>query len=121
MEDERQESENLLANEILSNGYHNSELDDLEDDEEINCCSYIDFLRYALYFILWATLYAIFIKLEFGIVYLLISSLIIMYLNTRTKPKRKGEVSAYSVFNKDCKSINGTLNAEQLEKQLLFR
>ncbi|CAK1550427.1 unnamed protein product [Leptosia nina] len=37
-----------------------------------------------------------------------------------TKPKKQGEVSAYSVFNKDCKSIDGTLKAEQFEKEIRY-
>lgn len=91
------------------------------EEEEPTCCTYIDLIRFVLYFILWATLYAIFIKLQFGIAYFLISSLVIMYINTRTGPRRKGEISAYSVFNKNCKSIDGTLKAEQLERELYLR
>ncbi|CAH2094755.1 unnamed protein product [Euphydryas editha] len=37
-----------------------------------------------------------------------------------TTPKKKGEVSAYSVFNKNCVSIDGTLKAEELEKQMIY-
>lgn len=100
----------------------NSDVVVLEDeDDNCNCCTYIDVIRYVLYFTLWASLYAIFINLQFGIVYLITSALVVMYLNTRTKPKKAGEVSAYSVFNKNCQSIDGTLKAEQFERELLFR
>lgn len=75
-------------------------------------------ITYILYAILWTTVYAIFIKLEFGLVFLIVSALVGMYLNTRTTPKVKGEVSAYSVFNKDCKSIDGSLNADQFDKEI---
>nr|CAH7718648.1 unnamed protein product [Callosobruchus chinensis] len=69
---------------------------------------------------LWSILYVIFIKLQFGTVYLIVSCLIGMYLNTRTKPKAPGEVSAYSVFNENCESIDGTLKAEQFEREIRY-
>ncbi|KRT82964.1 hypothetical protein AMK59_4577 [Oryctes borbonicus] len=88
--------------------------------EDISCCSLLDIVTYALWFIIWASLYAVFIKLQFGTVYLIVSGIIFICLNTRTKPKKPNEISAYSVFNKDCKSIDGTLKAEQLERQMIF-
>lgn len=60
------------------------------------------------------------IELQFGIVYLLFSALFGIYFNTRTSPKRTGEVSAYSVFNKNCESIKGTLTAEQLQREMMY-
>ncbi|CAH1110733.1 unnamed protein product [Psylliodes chrysocephalus] len=76
----------------------------LEDpiDDSLNCLTLTDMLYYGLCFILWSILYV-------GI-----------YINTRTTPKRRGEVSAYSVFNKDCKSIDGTLKAEQFEREIRY-
>ncbi|KAF5294043.1 hypothetical protein FQR65_LT10946, partial [Abscondita terminalis] len=73
---------------------------------------------YILYFILWITVYFIFIKLQFGLVYLVTSALVGIYLNTRTSKRKKNEISAYSVFNKNCKSIDGTLTAEQFEREI---
>uniref|UniRef100_A0A1L8D9N5 Putative conserved plasma membrane protein n=1 Tax=Nyssomyia neivai TaxID=330878 RepID=A0A1L8D9N5_9DIPT len=75
---------------------------------------------YVLYFLLWATCYAIAIELQFGIVFFLFSALAAVYLNTRTRPKQPGEVSAYSVFNEDCHAIDGTLKAEQFEAELRY-
>lgn len=60
------------------------------------------------------------IKIEFGAVYFVISLLIFIYYNTRSGPKKKGEISAYSVFNPDCQSIDGTLKAEQFEKEIMY-
>lgn len=77
-------------------------------------------IKWALYVTVWITLFIFFLKLQFGAVYFVISILIIMCFNTRTRPKRKGEVSAYSVFNKDCVSINGTLKAEQFEREIRY-
>ena len=73
-----------------------------------------------LYFLLWATLYIIAIKIEFGAVYFVVSALIFIYFNTRSGPKKRGEVSAYSVFNPDCQSIDGTLKAEQFEREIRY-
>lgn len=100
-----------------------SDVDSLSTDDDnitINCCSYMDCVYYGLCFILWATVYVIFIKLQFGTVYLILSGLIGIYVNTRTGPKTKDEISAYSVFNKDCKSIDGTLKAEQFEREIRY-
>nr|CAI5840263.1 unnamed protein product [Callosobruchus analis] len=77
-------------------------------------------IYYILCFSLWSILYVIFIKLQFGTVYLIVSCLIGMYLNTRTKPKAPGEISAYSVFNANCESIDGTLKAEQFEREIRY-
>ncbi|XP_068619134.1 SAYSvFN domain-containing protein 1 [Battus philenor] len=77
-------------------------------------------VKWTIYFIIWLTIYIISLKLEFGAVYFVFSVLIGIYLNTRTGPKKKGEVSAYSVFNENCTSIEGTLNAEQLVKEIMY-
>lgn len=74
-----------------------------------------------LRFLAWFLAYIAFLKIEFGAVFFTISLLIFIYWNTKKSRRRKGEASAYSVFNKDCKSIDGTLKAEHLEKQLLYR
>lgn len=94
----------------------------LEDpiDDSLNCLTLTDMLYYGLCFILWSILYGIFIKLQFGTVFFIVSCLVGIYINTRTTPKRRGEVSAYSVFNKDCKSIDGTLKAEQFEREIRY-
>lgn len=92
----------------------------IDEDPPLFNCSYIDLTFYVLCFVLWVTVYWIFIKLQFGCVYFILSALIGMYFNTRTGPKRKNEVSAYSVFNKNCKSIPGALKAEQFEREIRY-
>ncbi|XP_013115712.1 uncharacterized protein LOC106093233 [Stomoxys calcitrans] len=79
------------------------------------------YLLRAVYLALWITVYIIAIELQFGIVYLMMSALLAIYLNTRTGPKKNNEISAYSVFNKDCISIDGTLKAEQFEREMGIR
>ena len=90
------------------------------DDENVRCCSVVDLLYYLLWVVLWAILYWIFIELQFGTVFLISSGIVFMFVNTRTSPKRTGEVSAYSVFNKNCESIDGTLKAEQFEREIRY-
>ncbi|KAJ8925770.1 hypothetical protein NQ315_009618 [Exocentrus adspersus] len=91
-----------------------------DDDLTLNCWTYVEWIYFILCFVLWVTVYAIFIKLQFGTVYLILSALLGIYLNTRTGPKAKDEVSAYSVFNKGCESIDGTLKAEQFEREIRY-
>lgn len=78
------------------------------------------YFTYLLYFLFWATCYAIAIELSFGIVYFMLSALLAIYLNTRTGPKDPNEISAYSVFNKDLHSIDGTLKGEQFDREIRY-
>lgn len=77
------------------------------------------YFLYVIYFLFWITCFAIAIELQFGTVYLLISALLGIYFNTRTGPKKKKEISAYSVFNKNCEAIDGTIKPEQFEREMM--
>lgn len=72
--------------------------------------------------LLWAVLLALFVELELGLPYFVLSLLYWMYAGTRGPAgRRQGELSAYSVFNPGCVSIPGTLTVEQLERELYYR
>ncbi|KAM6138892.1 SAYSvFN domain-containing protein 1 [Phoenicopterus ruber ruber] len=72
--------------------------------------------------LLWAVLLALFVELELGLPYFVLSLLYWMYAGTRgPAERRQGELSAYSVFNPGCTAIAGTLTAEQLERELHYR
>ncbi|XP_074024272.1 SAYSvFN domain-containing protein 1 [Numenius arquata] len=72
--------------------------------------------------LLWAVLLALFAELELGLPYFVLSLLYWMYAGTRgPAERRRGELSAYSVFNPGCTAIAGTLTAEQLERELYYR
>ncbi|NXV71838.1 SMDC1 protein, partial [Atlantisia rogersi] len=72
--------------------------------------------------LLWAVLLALFVELELGLPYFILSLLYWMYAGTRgPAERRQGELSAYSVFNPGCTAIAGTLTAEQLERELHYR
>nr|XP_040138527.1 SAYSvFN domain-containing protein 1 isoform X2 [Ictidomys tridecemlineatus] len=72
--------------------------------------------------LLWLVLLGLFVELEFGLAYFVLSLFYWMYVGTRaSEDRKKGEKSAYSVFNPGCEAIQGTLTAEQLERELQFR
>ncbi|CRK88943.1 CLUMA_CG002600, isoform A [Clunio marinus] len=83
--------------------------------------SWLTYCTWLIYFLIWATLFAIAVELKFGSVFFIISLLIGICINTRVKPKGVREVSAYSVFNENCEAIDGTFKAEMFEKQLGLR
>uniref|UniRef100_A0A182I965 Uncharacterized protein n=1 Tax=Anopheles arabiensis TaxID=7173 RepID=A0A182I965_ANOAR len=89
-------------------------------EPEAKLRSWLTYVTYLVYFLFWATLYAIAIELRFGVVFLMLSALFGIYFNTRTK-KAPGEISAYSVFNENCQAIDGTLKAEQFEREIGIR
>lgn len=122
-----EEEEELISeseNDEISNYISSS--DEIEDDENAQKNdtpkeeSKLKYFTYLIWFCFWATCWMIAIELKFGIVYLLFSALFGIYFNTRTGPRRRGEVSAYSVFNENCESIKGTLKAEQLEREMIY-
>ena len=61
-------------------------------------------------FILWACLYAIFIQLEFGVVYFIISMIILIYYSTSVH--KKTGFSAYSVFNPKTEQLKGSIDVK---------
>jgi len=79
-----------------------------------------DILKLGLLAFLYLILFALFIKLEFGVVYFLVSSILMMYFNTGDRKKRTG-LSAYSVFNPNMERIQGTVTADQLQNNMLGR
>lgn len=74
-----------------------------------------------LKFLLWLVLWGLFVELEFGLVYFVLSMFYWIYVGTRGSGERQtGEKSAYSVFNPGCEAIEGTLTAEQFERELQY-
>jgi len=61
----------------------------------------------------------IFIRLEFGAVYFLVSCFVGVFINLGRR--KLGEQSAYNVFNSNLKELPGTLNAKHFEDQLMMR
>ena len=76
----------------------------------------ISFLKLLLWIVLWG----FFIQVEFGTVYFIVSMFYWVYTSMREGTRKVWEPSAYSVFNENCEAIDGTLNAEQFERELKF-
>ncbi len=68
-------------------------------------------------FFLWLTLFVIFIRIEFGAVYFVVSLLYIMWYSLNRR-RRRNELSAYSVFNPNFEKIQGTFSGEDYDRQL---
>lgn len=117
-------AESSNVNETIDEYVSSSEEDQLSEgnlntnvENENKCLKYT---LWSVYFLFWVTLYVIAIELKFGMVFLMLSALFGIYFNTRTGPKKRNEISAYSIFNKNCESIDGTLKAEQFENEIRY-
>jgi len=55
---------------------------------------------------------------RFGLVYFILSALLIMFLNLGSRAD--GELSAYSVFNPGCERLLGQMTAEHFERDMLM-
>ncbi|GBP17907.1 SAYSvFN domain-containing protein 1 [Eumeta japonica] len=109
---------------LINNDDNESNIDATSETSDIESCKNqlwsFSTVKWSVYFGIWLMLYMFFLRLQFGAVFFVISVLIGICLNTRTRPKKAGEVSAYSVFNENCENIEGTLTAEQFEKEIRF-
>ena len=71
--------------------------------------------------IIWLGGLGVFIHFGFGSVFLMLSAFYLIYASLRGSRRRPWEPSAYSVFNKNCESIDGTLKAEDFEREIIGR
>jgi len=76
------------------------------------------YMCFVVKLVTWLLLWAWFISGGFGAVFLILSLICFVWVNTGTRPRQPGELSAYSVFNRNCERIDGTFTAEQFEDQL---
>ena len=70
--------------------------------------------------LLWAFLWGFFIEVGFGAVFLITSLLYFIITSLRGSRRKPWEPSAYSVFNRNFEAIEGTLSAEQFERELRY-
>lgn len=88
-------------------------------DEDSTCrWTMLDVATFVTKLTLWCLLMALFVVLEFGAVFFAISVFYVMFTNFRKRPRLRGELSAYSVFNPNVEAIDGSLTAQDLERQL---
>jgi hypothetical protein len=89
-----------------------------EHFDELTEKNWRDYIPLGLKVLLWLCLGKFFIEIGFGAVYFVVSCSYLMYTNTQTEPRRRGQLSAYSVFNPNQERLDGTFTAEQFEKEL---
>ena len=70
--------------------------------------------------LLWALLWGFFIEVGFGAVFFITSLLYLIITSLRGSRRKPWEPSAYSVFNRNFEAIEGTLSAEQFERELRY-
>ena len=70
--------------------------------------------------LLWGLLWGFFIEVGFGAVFLITSLLYFIITSLRGSRRKPWEPSAYSVFNRNFEAIEGTLSAEQFERELRY-
>ncbi|XP_068239412.1 uncharacterized protein Saysd1 isoform X2 [Palaemon carinicauda] len=104
-----------------SSSFSGSDSPDLAHTSILDTYTRVDWMILGLKFVMWLLLCKIFIVLEFGAVFFIFSAFVFIWYNMRSGPKRKGEISAYSVFNPNCETIDGTFTAEQFERELLHK
>lgn len=68
----------------------------------------------------WLVLWGFFVQIEFGTVFFFLSMFYWVYISMQAGSRKPWEPSPYSVFNENCEAIDGTLNAEQFERELKF-
>ena len=95
-------------------------VDDFDEDKSLFDCDKRQALTIAIKVLIYILCQTIAFLLEFGAVFFAIAVLFFICTNLRNRSKRKGELSAYSVFNPNCKPIHGTVSAKDLENQLTF-
>ena len=70
--------------------------------------------------LLWGLLWGFFIEVGFGAVFFITSLLYMLVASLRGSRRKPWEPSAYSVFNRNFEAIDGTLSAEQFERELRY-
>ncbi|KAL1238961.1 SAYSvFN domain-containing protein [Trichinella spiralis] len=94
------------------------EEDDDDEEEEIQeNVPFINRLQRAFQILfVWLILLTVAVWIEFGCVYTLLSCFVFIWYNTSSRRRKKrGELSAYSVFNPECTRLPGQLTAEHFE------
>ncbi|XP_055328631.1 SAYSvFN domain-containing protein 1-like [Paramacrobiotus metropolitanus] len=70
----------------------------------------------------WLCGFLLAVRFGWGAVYFALSVLVLIWKGLSDSRKRKrGTLSAYSVFNRNCERIEGTIDAEQLQRQMFLR
>lgn len=70
----------------------------------------------------WSCGFALAVRFRWGAVFFALSVLVLIWKGlSDSRQRKRGAPSAYSVFNPNCERIEGTLDAEQLQRQMFLR
>ena len=78
-----------------------------ESQKPFNPMDYLS-TKNIIIFIIWYSLYRIFLKFNFGAVYFMITIIVLIFLNLGER--KPGQLSAYSVFNPNQERILGSMS-----------
>lgn len=76
-------------------------------------------IRFVSGFLIWSIVMAIFVYIEFGMLGIFITLFGLLFYNLGER--KKGELSAYSVFNDNFQRILGTTTGEDIDNELRHR
>ncbi|KAL6978198.1 SAYSvFN domain-containing protein 1 [Sarracenia purpurea var. burkii] len=79
-----------------------------------------NWIKFTVSVVVWICLFWYSVYIEFGAIFFILSCFYVIWTNTRTRPRKPNEISAYSVFNPNCERIGGTLDAKQLESEMIY-
>ncbi len=87
-----------------------------EEEEPEQPWTRLDWAILAVKVLLWLASFYLCLSLELGLAFVLTSGFAAIWLNLGRR--KAGAPSAYSVFNPNCEAIEGTLTAEQFEREI---
>ena len=78
----------------------------------------VEHLQIVVRLALWFCVFGIFVELGFGLVFVIVSALVALFLSTSTGQRARDRLSPYSVFNPNFEEITGTYNADTVAQSL---
>lgn len=101
---------------------NNSSANEIDFEDATNLCTGCRprKVRWILFkFLIYLILQYIFFIFQFGAVFFIFACFYLILTNLNDRRRRKNDLSAYSVFNKDCQRLPGTVTAEQLQAGMM--
>lgn len=105
-------------NRKLTDCQHMNNLSSLGSHSEQTNNDRLSWAIFTLKCVLWCLLQALFVEIQFGVVFFVASCLFFIVFSLWGSKRKESELSAYSVFNKNFEKIEGTLTAEQFEREI---
>ncbi|OQV14673.1 hypothetical protein BV898_11179 [Hypsibius exemplaris] len=101
-----------------------SVIDDREAVPATSLAGKVRFLMHSYYLwwvLAWLCGFSLAVRFGWGAVFFCLSVLVVISKSLNdTRKRKRGTPSAYSVFNANCERIEGTLDAEQLQRQMFL-